>query len=234
MKEKDPQEEHIIAGPEVKDFVLGVNDGLVSIVALLSGVAGAVANVHFVQIAGVAGTLAGAISMASGAYISTKSQKEVFEAEMRTEKRHLEEYPKHERQEVRDFYRKKGFKGKQLEETVKKITSDKKVWLDTMMKEEFGIASPTFPNPAKSFATMGIAFFIGALFPLSPYFFLPLATALPTSIILTGLFLFIVGAVKGKVITINPFFSGLEMLAIGTIAALVTYYAGTLIGVNGA
>ncbi len=113
---------------------------------------------------------AGAISMAAGTYLSTKSQKEFYESELAREKREMEELPEIEAQKIRDIYKEKGFGGKELELVVKRITFNKDIWLKVMMEEELGLHG-RFENPVRSMLVMGLAFFVGALVPISSYLF---------------------------------------------------------------
>src|SRR3989338_7265816 len=129
---KSEQREHWHS-PEV---ILGINDGLIETLGFVTGVFGATAAGKIIIITGMAQIIAGSISMAVGAYVSQKAFKEFYDREEEIEKREMEAKPEEERDEVEAIYKKKGFKGDELKTAVHRITSDKKVWLDTMMVQE--------------------------------------------------------------------------------------------------
>ncbi len=227
-------EEHVRSGGAVKDVVLGMNDGFVSIFSLVAGVSGAAASSSFVLLAGVAGAIAGALSMAFGTYISHKSQNEFFEEEFRREAWEIEHKSLAEKDEIRTLYKLKGFKGKQLDDAVKTITSDKKVWLRVMMLEELGLAEETIANPLKRATVNGLAFVAASLVPIAPFFFnLPVQQALIASGLLSIAALFVAGVLKSKFTQKNWLKSGLEMAFIGVLCAAITFAIGTLFNVSG-
>ena len=165
----------------------------------------------------------------AGIPISTKSQTELIHRNVEVERVHIQNYPKLEKKELEDIYKKKGFRGKELKSIINKIYSNKKILLKEMMTSELGIIPGKYENPIKSALVMFFTFFILALIPLFPYLIFPVSTAIVTSITLTVLALFIVGAAKTRLTNKNWFTSGLEMLIFGLIAALVTYYIGEFI-----
>ena len=134
-------------------------------------------------------------------------------------------------QEIRDIYYKKGFRGKQLDSIVKKITSNKKLWLDTMMVEELRLFPEDYEKPVKSGFVVGISAIIGALIPIAPFFFMPIKLSMVYALILSIIVLFIIGAVKSKVTIGDWRKSGIEMAVVGTFAALAGYLIGSLLGV---
>ena len=125
-----------VSRSNIRDFILGFQDGLVNTLGLVLGVATAVQSSKLVLISGLVTTFAESVSMAAVAYTSTKAAKEFYDSEFEREKKEIKEIPHFEVQEIRDIYHKKGFRGKQLEGIVKKITSNKQLWLETMMAEE--------------------------------------------------------------------------------------------------
>ena len=212
----------------MRSVILGVNDGLVSILALVAGVTGGTPENAIIILAGIAGAIAGAISMAFGNYISVKSEIELYHSEIEREKRELKEKPQDEIEEVRQIYRQKGFRGKQLEEIVKHLTSDEKRWLDVMMKEELGLFKEKFESPVKLAVLTGLAFIVASVIPIFPYFFLGAKTALTVALVITGIILFGAGAAKTLFTKKNWLVSGIEMLAIGMLATAATYTIGSL------
>ena len=212
----------------MRSLILGVNDGLVSILALVAGVTGGTFETNIIILAGIAGAIAGAISMAVGNYISVKSEIEFYHSEIEREKREIREKPEEEIAEVREMYRKKGFKGKQLEDIVKHLTANEKRWLDVMMKEELGFHHEKFETPVKLAILTGVAFIIASIIPIVPYFFLSAKPALVLSLILTGIVLFAAGAAKTLFTRKSWILSGAEMLIIGMLATAATFTIGSL------
>ena len=216
-------------GSEMRDVILGGQDGLVNVLGVILAVAAATAVTKTVIIAGLAATFVESISMAAVAYTSTKASSDFYRKEVEAEKREIKEIPVLEKQEIRDIYFKKGFRGRQLENIVKKLTSSKKIWLETMMSEELGLSKDR-NHPRKSAIVVGMAALIGSLFPLLPFFFLsPLVAVLP-SVIVSVLVLFGLGAVKAKLATGNWLRSGLEIAILGLGAAFVGYGIGASLG----
>ncbi len=212
----------------MRSLILGVNDGLVSILALVAGVTGGTSETNIIILAGIAGAIAGAISMAFGNYISVKSEIELYHSEIERERREIRNKPKEEIDEVRRIYRQKGFKGKQLDGIVKHLTANEKRWLDVMMKEELGLHHEKFESPVKLALVTGLAFIVASIIPLVPYLFLSAKTALIISIVLTSIALFGAGAAKTLFTRKSWLISGVEMLAIGMLATAVTFTIGSL------
>lgn len=225
-----PEDHDPWGGKALRDVILGANDGFVSILGLVSGVAGGTSDGRFVVLAGVAGALAATISMALGNYVSVKSQVEVHKAQIAREKRELEEMPDIERDEVRRIYYKKGFRGKQLEAVVRKLTSDKERWLRVMLEEEVGIRPDDLGNPVRSAALTGGAFALASLFPIVPFAFMPVAQALPVAVGLTIAAVFAVGVAKTAFTHRFWLKSGLEMVLIAAASSALAFVAGNAIG----
>lgn len=197
---------------------------------LVLGVASAVQNASIVLISGLAATFAESISMAAVAYTSNKAAHDFYQSQLEREKKEIKETPHMEAQEIRDIYYKKGFRGNQLEGIVKKITSNKKLWLDTMMAEELKLFPDDYEQPIKSGFVVGASAIIGSLIPIMPFFFLPVKSGMLYSLILSIIVLFFVGAVKANVTIGDWKKSGLEMAVVGTVAALAGYLIGLLLG----
>ena len=215
----------------IRDIILGFQDGLVNTLGLVLGVASAVQNSQIVLISGLVTTFAESVSMAAVAYTSTKAAHEFYESQLQREKQEIQEMPHMEVEEIRQIYLKKGFRGKQLEGIVKKITSDKKLWLETMMSEELKLYPEDYDSPFKSSFVVGMSAVVGSLIPVLPFFFVSVKTGMIVALILSVLTLFIVGAVKAKLTIGNWKKSGLEMAIVGTVAALVGYVVGSFLGV---
>ena len=216
-------------GGKLRDFILGGQDGLVNVLGILLAVAKATNDAKLVIIAGLAATFAESISMGAVAYTSTKAEKDYYQKELQREKMEIDKFPEIEREEIRQIYRKKGLRGKELEAMVKTITSNRQVWLDTMMSEELGLSSDT-GDPLKSAVVVGISAVIGSLIPLAPFFFFSVGDAINVSLAFSALVLFAAGAVKAKLTVGNWFNSGAEMTLIGMASAIAGYLIGSLLG----
>jgi vacuolar iron transporter family protein len=219
---------HIPGGGIVRELVFGANDGLVAAFAVASGVNGAGVKSSVILIAGLAELIGGTISMALGAYLSTKSQIEYYRGEMNREAYEVDKFPEVERQEIREIYESKGFKGETLEKIISHITSDRKRWVDIMMNEELGLSLDMTTSPSKSAVATGGAYAFGALMPVLPYVFMQPASGLIASAVITLSVLFGVGAAKTIVTGKNLLRGGLETMIIGGLAAAATFLAGKI------
>ncbi len=230
---QDHQEERQqgLSRSNIRDFILGFQDGLVNTLGLVLGVASAVQSTKLVLISGIVTTFAESVSMAAVAYTSTKAAHEFYESQLEKEKKEIKEIPHMEVQEIRDIYYKKGFRGKQLESIVRKITSNNKLWLETMMTEELKLFPEDYEKPVKSAAVVGLSAVVGSLVPIIPFFIFNVRAGMWSALILSVAALFIVGSVKAKVTIGDWKKSGLEMAIVGTVAALVGYFVGSLLGV---
>lgn len=220
---------HSPGGRAIREVIFGANDGLITTVGFVSGLSGSQLSMidsRIVLIACLAEVIAGAISMAIGAYLSTKSQREFFEKEIAIEMREIEENPQRESQEVREIYASRGFSPEEVEIVVNRITADKEQTLQFMVKEELGLVPETFDSPIKNGFLMGFSFVVGAFPPLLPYGFLPALQALPFSLAFAVLALFGIGLGKTYFTKKNWMKSGLEVVALGVLAAGIGYLGG--------
>lgn len=219
-------------GGSIRDIVFGMNDGLLSTFSLIAGVAGGISNNSIVLLAGLAGAIAGAISMAAGAYVSTKAEKEVFEKHLQMEKSELETMPETEEEELALLYELKGMSKRMARGVARKILSNKEIALTTMAKEELGLDPEDLGDPLKAGIMSGTAFTLGAAVPVIPWVLLHGKLALYVSIFLSLGGFFLIGMGRTIVTGKNPWRSGLEMFIIGTVSAIITYLIGNIIGVS--
>lgn len=226
-------EEHMAFRNYMRDVILGANDGLVSVFALVIGVAAGSNNPKIALLAGTAGLIAGAISMAIGEYVSTKSQEEVYDAEKAIEKRHIDEHYDHEKGEIREWYRDKGFDGELLEQIVETISANPDVMLNEMMLAEFGVLEGERRSPIKATVIVAIAFILGGILPVLPFFWVETTIA---GIIIAGILslsgLFFVGGLKSWITNTIIWRGGMENLLLGLTGAVITYFVGGLFNVN--
>jgi predicted membrane protein (TIGR00267 family) len=221
-------------GNALRAAVLGSNDGLVSILSLVMGVAGANLNNHDVFIAGIAGLLAGAGSMALGEWLSVQSSRELYAHQIKIEKAELDHNPAEEQEELSLIYQAKGLSESRARELSAAImTTDKNSILDTLAREELGIDPQELGGSAYVAAfTSFFLFALGALFPLVPFAFMNGNLAIYTSMGVSAIALFLVGAAITLMTGRNVFYSGFRQVIIGLAAAIITFGIGKLIGVS--
>ncbi|MEX2238367.1 MAG: VIT1/CCC1 transporter family protein [Dehalococcoidia bacterium] len=219
-------------GGWLRPAVFGVNDGLISNLGLVIGVAAADPGQDVVILAGFAGLLAGAFSMAAGEYISVLAQRELYEKQIQLEEDELEASPEEEEEELTLIYQAKGVPEEEARSLAQHIMTDKGTALDTLVREELGLDPNSLGSPVGAGVSSFLSFGVGALIPLVPFLFLAGWDGIVVSCIASGLSLFVVGATISLFTGRDPLYSGARMLVIGAIAALVTYGLGSLIGAN--
>jgi vacuolar iron transporter family protein len=212
--------------------VFGISDGLVSNTALVMGFAGSGVSRTVTLLAGVAGLLAGAFSMAAGEYVSMSSQREMYQREIELERTELEEKPEEEHAELVLIYRAKGLSRADAERLATKIMSDRSVALDTLAREELGLDPGELGSPWSAAASSLLAFALGAFVVVVPYLAGSGTAALATAIGLALAAMFGVGASIGALNGRNAVRSGLRQVIAGALAAAVTFGVGHLIGAN--
>jgi len=211
--------------------VFGVNDGLISNMSLILGIAGANADHHFIILAGVAGLLAGACSMGAGEYISVRSQREVFEYQIAIEKQELEEYPEEEMEELSLIYQARSIPKVEADKLAQIMISNPETGLATLAREELGLNPDDLVSPTGAMISSFISFGLGAVVPLLPFLFGAHSWNLIASISLTAITLFIIGTIVSLFSNRNPILLGLRMLTIGAVAGGLTYFIGRLVGI---
>lgn len=222
--------EHV--GPSrqyMRDIILGVNDGLVSIFLLVAGVVGGGLVARDVLLAGLAASAAGAISMAAGEYIATKSQEEVFDSEMELEIEHMKYHREHELEEFREMFGDMGLPADDVERVVTALDNDDAAFLKTMMALEFGVIEEERRSPYTAGVISGLLFLLGSLPAVLPFFFVE-STGLGLFIaaIGSGIALFVVGVLKTLVTRKNWVWAGTENVLIATAGAIISYGVGVL------
>lgn len=216
----------------VRDLVLGFNDGIVSVFAVTAGVAGAAFARPEILITGAAASVAGALSMAAGEYISTKSQAQFYESERQREAEHLQKWPHLEIEELRESLQSKGIQPPLLEDVVQAISSDRGRFLDYMMREEFGVGQESDRSPTRAAVLVMLAFLLGALFAVLPYAFLEGRAAVAASTATSLGALFLAGVIRARASRLPAFTAGLEMALVGLAAGALTYGVGYLLEVS--
>ena len=214
----------------MRDIILGVNDGLVSTFLLISGVVGGGLDATQVLLTGIAGGVAGMVSMALGEYLATKSQEEVFDAELALERHHHEEHRDEERRQLRSILTEHGLTGDALETVVDIIDDDDEVMFSMHKALEFGIVDDERRSPYLAAVTSGLLFLAGALPSIIPFaIWDDTGIGLAAAAILSGIGLFGVGVVKTLQTRKNPYLSGAENLALGLVGGAIAYGVGALV-----
>jgi vacuolar iron transporter family protein len=218
-------------GNALRAAVLGANDGLVSNLSLIMGVAGASLTPHAVLITGLAGLLAGACSMALGEWLSVNSSRELYQRQISAEAEELEQVPEEEMEELALIYQAKGLPADQAKALAEKLIANKSTALDTLAREELGIDPDELGGSAWTAAASSFLLFaVGAIFPVAPFFFLAGSNAVFASLASSGVALFFIGAGTTLFTGRGALFSGLRQLFVGLIAAAITYGIGHFIG----
>ena len=222
-----------VGGNAIRAAVLGGNDGLVSNFSLVMGVAGATSGQNGVLLAGLAGMLAGALSMALGEWISVKSSQELYENQMQVEMEELENNPEGEQKELALIYMAKGIPEEQAHQMASEIIQDKAHAHEVLVKEELGINAEELQGSAAEAATYSfIFFFCGAIIPVLPFMFSSGILAILWSIGASAVGLFVIGAAITLFTGKNVWHSGLRQVLFGLAAAAITFGIGHFIGVS--
>lgn len=220
-------------GGTLRASIFGISDGLVSNTSLVMGFAGAATGADFILLAGLAGLLAGAFSMAAGEYVSMRAQRELFERQIELERSELESVPEEEAREISLIYQAKGFPKEQADAAAAQIMANPDIALDTLVREELGLDPSELGSPWGASIGSFVAFAFGAMVPVVPFFFGSAATGvIAISAALSGLALFGVGAGVSLFTGRSAFYSGGRQVALGAAAAAVTYAIGNLIGAS--
>lgn len=225
------QREHRVdSSGRLRASVLGANDGLVSNVSLVMGMAGAAPAPGVVLLAGLAGVVAGALSMALGEYVSVKVQRESFESLIALEKREIALHPAHEQHEITVIYRAKGIPAQDAEHIAAQVMREPEVALDLMAREELGLNPDELGSPIAVALSSMAAFGSGAIVPVLPFLFLPVPTAAPVAVALTVIALLITGGSTARMIGKPALRGALRLALLGAAAAIITFVAGRIAG----
>ncbi|HVM41163.1 MAG TPA: VIT1/CCC1 transporter family protein [Acidimicrobiia bacterium] len=218
------------AGGALRASVFGVNDGLISNLALVMGFAGGTDDGSFVLLAGILGLFAGALSMAAGEWISVRSQRELYEREIAVEAAELEAFPEEERNELVLIYRAKGIPREEAKVLADQIMERPDTALDTLAREELGLDPGSLGSPWVAAVSSFLSFAVGALVPVVPYFFVDALPAVVTAAVLAALALLAVGMATAIFTGRSAARSAWRQLAIGAGAGAVTYLLGSAVG----
>ncbi len=221
---------HSPKGKRIREIVLGMNDGIVTVVGFLGGLTGSAFSSRNILLSGIMTGVAGSLSMFLGGYLSSKSQSDFFRRERDREWKEIHEVPHIERQEVFDILRSMGFNEEESLLFRNRITENPKRWHDFMMREELGILGTDTERPLSEGGWLGLSFLIGSVPPIVPYSLLSnVGTAFDFSLLLSILALGLLGIIKSR-LTREPFYKGAsEMVIFGGIAAILGLFLGTML-----
>ena len=228
---EEHSEHHLQNSDLIRDIVIGMSDGLTVPFALAAGLSGAVDSTGLIIIAGLAEIAAGSIAMGLGGYLAGRTEIDHYNFELRREHEEVEKLPEREKEEVKLFFANLGLSEDVQQQAVEEMTKDKDKWVDFMMKYELGLDKPDEKRARKSAFNIGIAYIVGGIVPLSPYFFVPDAiSGLEISACITLVCLFVFGYFKSKITGVNALGGGLRVMLIGAIAAACAFGIARLIG----
>jgi VIT1/CCC1 family predicted Fe2+/Mn2+ transporter len=211
----------------ISGAIYGANDGLAAVFGIVAGVSGATGGSGFVLTAGLAGAIASALSMATGAFLAERSEAEVAAANVETERREIEEHPEEEKEELSLFYQLKGLDKKVADELAERLAQDPDAMLKVQISEELGGAEAG-GSAVQSALAAGISTFVGAMVPVIPFFFVRGNVGVITAFVVSLVAHFLVGASKALFTLRTWWAAGLEMTAAGVLVGGITYVVGLL------
>lgn len=213
----------------LRDAVFGTQDGLISTLGALTGIAAGTRDPNAVVVAGFVIIVVESLSMSAGSYLSSKSQRQYLERLLREEEEEIARDPEGERQEIYEMYRVRGYTDPEIDIIARRLLSDKRLLLEDMAHKELGICPGALEEPLGNAVVMGLSYGLGGLVPVLPYVLLPFHVAAQVSVVgaLTALFLF--GGLKGRLVKQSWWRSGVEMLLVAGCAALAGFLIGRLV-----
>ena len=214
---------------ETREAVFGAQDGVTSILIVVITVATATSNSYAVLVAGLAAAIAEIISMAAGEYMSSKSQREIFLAQIESERDEVRDRPGESEAEIALLFEQEGLPADAAKRVAAELAREPTVLLKTMVEKELGITVTEGHSPLQGAAILAVTFAVAALIPIGPYFFLAVPQATLTSIVLSGIAMFGLGVYKSRLTKRSPIVSGLEVVALVAAAALGGFVVGTLL-----
>jgi vacuolar iron transporter family protein len=212
----------------IRELVLGFQDGLLVPLAVVTGLAGAAAGATNVIVGGLAEAAAGALAMGTGAYLASQAENQLFRSEIAAEQEELVDHPEVELEEMVLLLQEDGLSEADARVASERIATSNQALLRTMVEKELGLSAGDVETARGDAAVVGASYAVAALIPLWPYFVFPMSVALPVSLVCTGLALFALGVLKGRVARMALLRSGLQVLVIGGASAGIGYLIGSL------
>jgi len=221
---------HTSKGRTIRDIVYAIDTGLITTIAFLAGVSVSLVVTRDILLAGIAHITSGTIAIFFGAYISTKAQRDFFENQIERERQEIEGLPQKETEEIRDIFRDFGFQEDDLEVAVRRITSNKDLWLKFMIQEEIGLVPGTMDNPTSIGLISAVSFLIGGIPIITPFFFVySVPTALLIAAAVVVVLLFILGVWKTRFTKVHWLRSGIETLLFGGASCGIGFSLGRIV-----
>ena len=214
---------------EVREAIFGAQDGVTSILIVVITVATATANSYAVLVAGIAAAMAEVISMAAGEYMSSRSQREIFLAQIEREREEVRDRPGESEAEVAMLLESEGLPRDAAAHVAQELAREPNVLLKTMVEKELGITVDAGPSPLQGAVILAITFGAAALIPIAPFFALPVGPAVWVAIVLSAVAMFLLGVLKARLTRRNPIVSGLEIVALVAAASVGGFVTGTLL-----
>jgi VIT1/CCC1 family predicted Fe2+/Mn2+ transporter len=221
-----------VQGGAARAAVFGVSDGLVTNVSLILGVAGAQPGPSYIRLAGLAGLVAGAFSMAAGEYVSMSAQRELLARELEVERRALKQEPEAEIAELAQIYQRRGLSAEAATYLARMMMRTPEMALETHAREELGVDPTSLGSPYAASISSFASFAVGAAIPLLPWFFLRGTPGLAASLSVVAVAAVVVGLLVSRATGRSPLLSALRQLMVSMVAAGVTYAVGRLVGVS--
>lgn len=214
---------------EIREAIFGAQDGVTSILIVVITVATAVADSYHVLVAGIAAATAEIISMAAGEYMSSKSQRELFLAQIEGEREEVRERPGESEAEVAFLLEREGLSEASAKRVAAELAREPDVLLKTMVEKELGITVDAGPGALQGAVVLALTFAVASLVPLGPFFFLPVGTAVYVAITLSAIVMFVLGVLKSRFTKAHPLVSGLQIVALVAAASVGGYIVGTML-----
>lgn len=214
----------------IRELVFGLEDGLVSTLGAVAGIAAGTEDGRIVILSGLVLVAVEALSMAAGSYLSNKSHREMLEKRIADERREIEEKPGEETEELRVMYRQRGFSEDEIAILVRRIVADKELWLEEMMAKELRIGAGDLEEPKSRALIMGAAYVAGGAVPVIPFLLLPVEKALVVAVAAAVTALFAIGFVKAGATGRSRWKGGMEMVVVASAAAVIGYAIGGFVG----
>jgi VIT1/CCC1 family predicted Fe2+/Mn2+ transporter len=226
----EEKHKHIPGRGLIGDLALGLTDGVITNVAFLAGFAGANQSIQIIRFAGYAAMLAGSVSMFFSGLNAARAEVDLFKADANRELTEIEQEPDEEKQELKSFYIGKGLTPDEAEIVVNRISTDKQKWLDDLLIHEVHVSREVLQSPIKTAGIIGLAFLVGALVPLIGYLFsVDRFFSIVSSVIVSLIFLFLVGGWKGRLVGRKFWKAGMEMFLIGAAASVLLFLIGSVL-----
>ncbi len=213
---------------QIRELVFGVQDGLISTLGALTGIAVGTESQLAVVVAGFVIVSVESLSMAAGSYLSSKSQRQYLERLLKEEQEAIRRDPANEQRELLAMYRERGFTDEEIQIISRRLFANPRWLLEDMAHKELGICPEQLEEPLSNAVVMGSSYLVGGMIPVAPYLLWPIGQALWVSILATGAALFAFGSLKGRLVSKSWWASGLEMLGVAGFACLMGWAIGTL------